>query len=157
DGWRTNANQQDGIANAFIQLTPTWQTSVQFEFRYRKTQEDDLQLNFFTDDFRPRFTQDVETTSYRLGLRHALTPDSILLASFIYLHRDSTQTDNPNVISDAGFILSGLSDRLPNQNAFSGELQHLFKSNPVSVTSGFGYFAVNATDTLSTQLDFAPI
>ncbi len=146
DGWRTNANQQDGIANAFIQVTPTPQTSAQFEFRYRNTKEGDLQLNFFTDDFRPHFNQDVETTSYRLGLRHSFTPDSILLASFIYQHRDSTQTDSPNE------MLVGLSDQFPNQNAFSGELQHLFKSNPVSVTSGFGYFAINTTHKVTQQL-----
>src|SRR5262249_5551865 len=54
-------------------------------------------------------------------------------------------------------IFVGLSDRLPNQNAFSGELQHLFKSNPVSITSGFGYFAINATDKLTLQFDFTPI
>jgi len=148
DGWRTNANQQDGIANAFFQLAVTPKTSVQAEFRYRKTEEGDLQLNFFPDDFRPSFKQTVETSSYRLGLRHAFAPDSIVLASFIYQHRDSSQTDSP------GPILVGLKDRFPDQNAFSGELQHLFRTRPVSITSGFGYFSVNATHDVRQEFDF---
>lgn len=150
DGWRTNANQQDGIANAFVQLALTPQTSVQFEFRYRKTEEGDLQLNFFPDDFRPRLTQDVETTTYRLGLRHDFAPNSSLLASFMYQHRDSGQTDSPDSI----FV--GLSDQFPNQNAFSGELQYLFRSRPVGITSGFGYFSISATHNVSQAFDFTP-
>jgi tetratricopeptide (TPR) repeat protein len=147
DGWRSNANQQDGIANAFFQLALTPRTSVQFEYRYRKTEEGDLQLNFF-DDFRPRFKQDVETNTYRLGLRHDFAPESTVLASFIYQHRDSSQTDSPDSI----FV--GLRDAFPNQNAFSGELQYLFRSRPVSVTGGFGYFSINSTHDVSQEFDF---
>jgi tetratricopeptide (TPR) repeat protein len=146
NGWRDNATQQDGVADAFFQLAATPQTNLQFEFRYRSTQEGDLQLNFFDDDFRPRFKQDTETGTYRVGLRHDFTPDSIVLASFIYQHRDATQTDSPNA------ILVGLSDRFPNQNAFSGELQHLFRSRPVSLTGGFGYSSINATHDLTLQV-----
>jgi tetratricopeptide (TPR) repeat protein len=148
DGWRTNANQQDGIANAFLQVALTSQTSVQAEFRYRKTETGDLQLNFFRDDFRPQFKENVETTSYRLGLRHDFAPDSIVLASFIYQHRDSSQTDSPDDI----FV--GLSDRFPNQNAFSGELQYLFRSRPVSITSGFGYSSVSTKHNVREEFDF---
>src|SRR5207249_2481398 len=45
DGWRPNADQKDTIANAFVQVELTPSTSVQAEYRYRKTEEGDLQLN----------------------------------------------------------------------------------------------------------------
>jgi len=70
-------------------------------------------------------------------LRHDFAPDSTVLASFIYQHRDSSQTDSPDSI----FV--GLRDRFPNQNAFGGELQYLFRSRSVSLTSGFGYSSVS--------------
>jgi len=150
DGWRANANQQDGIANAFLQMALTPKTGVQFEYRYRKTEEGDLQLNFFPDDFRPHFKQDVTTNTYRLGLRHDFEPNSTILASFMYQHRDSSQTDSP----DSVFV--GLSDRFPNQNAFSGELQYLFRSRPVSLTGGFGYFSISTTHDVRQVFDFTP-
>jgi len=149
DGWRANADQQDTIANVFVQVALTPQTSVQAEFRYRRTESGDLQLNFFRDDFRPNFRETEETTTYRLGLRHAFTPGSIVLASFIYQHRDSRQIDSPNA------ILVGLTDRFPDQNAFSGELQYLFRSRPVSVTGGAGYFHVDRTHEIRQELDFS--
>jgi tetratricopeptide (TPR) repeat protein len=151
DGWRTNAGQKDTIANAFFQFSPTPRTSVQAEFRYRKTKEGDLQLNFFTDDLREHFTQEVETTSYRLGLRHAFAPHSTVLASFIYQHRDSSQVDRPNEI----FV--GLSDRFPRQEAFSGELQYLFRSPQLSVTSGVGHFSVDKRHDVRLDFDFTAI
>ena len=148
DGWRTNADQQDTIANAFVQVALTPQTSVQAEFRYRRTENGDIQLNFFRDDFRPNFHEVEETTTYRLGLRHAFTPGSIVLASFIYQHRDNRQTDSPNA------VLVGLTDRLPDQDAFSGELQYLFRSRTVNVTGGAGYFRVDRTHEIGQEFDF---
>jgi tetratricopeptide (TPR) repeat protein len=148
DGWRTNADQTDSIANAFLQLEATPQTSVQGEFRYRKSEEGDLQLNFFPDDFRANFRQTVETSSYRLGLRHAFAPNSIVLASFMYQHRDSGQVDRPDSI----FV--GLSDRFPDQEAFSGELQYLFRSQHLNVTSGVGHFSVKKKHDVSQEFDF---
>jgi len=149
DGWRSNANQTDSIANAFVQLALTRQTSVQAEFRYRKTEEGDLQLNFFPGDFRRQFKQEVETTSYRLGARHAFTPDSIVLGSFIYQHRDSGQLDKPDPI----FV--GLSDRFPGQEAFSGELQYLFRSRPVNLVAGAGHASVDKSHEVKLDFDFS--
>ncbi len=155
DGWRTNAHQQDGIGNAFLQVALTPQTSVQGEFRYRKTESGDLQLNFFRDDFRPDVREAVESSTYRLGLRHDFAPHSTVLASFIYQHRDSQLLDSPDDV----FV--GLSDSLPNQNAFSGELAYLFRSPPlaqetlqVSIASGFGQFNIDRTHDIRQEFDF---
>src|SRR5437867_4967133 len=53
DGWRKNADQKDTIANAFLQLELSPQTSVQAEVRRRETEFGDLQQQFFFDTFSP--------------------------------------------------------------------------------------------------------
>ena len=125
-------------------------TSAQAEFRYRNRTEGDLELNFFRDDFRPNFEQRAETSSYRLGLRHAFTPGSILLSSFMYQHRDSKQIDSPNPF----FV--GLRDKFPGQKAFSGEAQYLFRSNYINITTGVGHFNVNEKHNVTNVFDFTP-
>jgi hypothetical protein len=151
DGWRTNAAQRDAITNGFLQLELSPQTSVQTEFRYRNTKEGDLQLNFFRDDFRPRFKESVETSSYRFGVRHAFSPDSVILGSFMYQHRDSGQVDSPNS------IFLGLNDKFPGQKAFSGEGQYLFRSQHINVTTGVGHFNINKEHEVVQDFDFTPI
>lgn len=141
DGWRPNAGQADRIANGFVQLALTPQTSLQAEYRYRDREIGDLQLNFFGDDFRREFRQTVETHLARLGLRHAFAPNSILLGSFMYQHRDSRDTDRP-----ADPFLDSVTFDFPGQQATSYELQHLFRSRYVDTVAGAGYFHVNATE-----------
>ncbi len=46
DGWRTNAEQKDSIANAFVQFELSPNTSVQTEYRYRQNRRGDLRLRF---------------------------------------------------------------------------------------------------------------
>jgi len=150
DGWRTNADQRDAIGNAFLQLELSPQTSVQTEFRYRNRKEGDLQLNFFRDDFRPNFTETAENSSYRLGLRHAFSESSIILGSFMYQHSDSGLVDSPSSV----FV--GLKDKFPGQKAFSGELQYLFRSTYVGVTTGVGHFNVNKKHDVILDFDFTP-
>jgi len=53
DGWRRNADQNDTIANAFLQFEFSPQTSVQAEVRRRETKLGDLQQRFFLEDFLP--------------------------------------------------------------------------------------------------------
>lgn len=158
DGWRTNADQRDSISNAFVQLELSPKTSVQGEFRYRNSKEGDPQLNFFRDDFRPRFEENVETSSYRLGLKHAFSPNSIILSSFIFQHTDSSQLDRPNVVLDPfGDTLDSISDKFPSQKAFSGELQYLHRWQHFNLTTGAGHFNVNQERDLTTNFDFTPV
>jgi tetratricopeptide (TPR) repeat protein len=153
NGWRPNADQEDRIANAFVQLELTPQTSVQAEYRYRNRSNGDLQLNFFDENFRRNFRQDSETQSARVGLRHAFSPNSILLGSFIYQHRDSSDIDK-----DPAPFLSSVKLDVPDQDALSWELQHLFRSRYIDTVAGAGYFHVNAKerDTLEFNLPSPP-
>src|SRR5262249_41279400 len=81
DGFRVNSDQKDDIASAFVQLELTPNTSMQAEYRYRNTEKGFLPLRFFPEDIAPGQRNKDERDTYRLGLRHAFSPGSILLGS----------------------------------------------------------------------------
>jgi tetratricopeptide (TPR) repeat protein len=150
DGWRTNADQQDHIANAFLQLELTPQTNIQAEYRYRNTEIGDLQQKFFPEDFFPGLQNTQERHTFRLGGRHAFTPGSIVLASFTYQDADfKTKLDEfPDPLSFTHLTIP--------QNAFGAELQHLFRSWYGNVRSGVGYFNINGEIDARSRLNLPP-
>jgi len=64
DGWRENANQNDDVGNAFLQLELSPQTSIQTEYRFRSRKSGDLELRFFPEDFRRNRAYPVNTLSH---------------------------------------------------------------------------------------------
>lgn len=148
DGWRTNATQDDDIANAFVQLELSPKTSIQAEYRHRDATLGDLELRFFADDFRPRFEETDETNFYRLGLRHAFSPASIVLGSFTYQRKDDSLRDRP---SDP--VITSIAQNFPDQEALSGEVQHLFRSKYITITSGVGHFNIDSKQELTLEFD----
>lgn len=151
NGFRINNDQQDDLANAFLQFELSPQTSIQGEYRYRNITNGDLQLNFFRDDVLRHLRENVETNTYRVGLRHAFSPGSILLGSFIYQNRDSHLHDRPNdpVLTSIDFKTNG-------QESVSGEIQHLFRSSHFNVTSGVGHFNIDRKDKFTAELNLPP-
>jgi len=139
DGYRTNNDQRDNIANAFGQFELSPQTSVQAEYRYRNSQFGDLLQRFFPENIFPGQRNNVETNSIRVGARHAFSPNSILLGSFIYQVNETTQKDTQ--YPQEGVNLLDL--KIPHQRSAGGEVQHLFRSQYINLTSGLGYFDVN--------------
>ena len=137
DGWRENAFQEDQIANAFVQLELSRDTSIQAEYRYRDQQYGDLQQKFFTDLFLPGETHDVQRQTFRLGGRHSFSPRSILLANATYAKTDDLVTIDGFFGPDS--YLSSTLD----QESLGVEVQHLFRSRYVDVTSGVGYFDID--------------
>lgn len=134
DGWRRNADQNDTIGNAFLQLELSPQTSIQGEVRRRETTRGDVQQKFFPAVFAPGLTDKIDSYTVRLGGRQSFSPDSTLLGSFMYQNRQETQKNvSPAVLIDGD---------LP-QKAFGFELQHLFRSKYFNVTSGIGYFDID--------------
>jgi len=146
DGWRTNANQKDDIANAFFQLELSPDTSIQAEYRYRNTKYGDVQLRFFPEDVFFGQKNTVESNSFRLGARHSFSPDSTLIGSFIYQDVDNHVLDDQPVVG-GGFI-TFLESKLP-ENATGAEVQHIYRSRYVNLTSGIGYVKIDGT------IDFA--
>lgn len=148
DGWRDNADQDDDIANVFAQYELTYKTSIQAEYRYRDREKGDLQLNFSPDDFRPDFKEETEQNSIRAGLRHSFSPRSIILGSFMYQNRDSSQQDRPTTP-----LIISIDDEFPDRKAISTEVQHLFRSKYFDLTSGLGYFNIDSTNDVTTVLN----
>ncbi len=164
DGYRDNSDQNDDIVTFFTQYEFTPQTSVQGEARYRDLQNGDLELRFFEDDFSDSLDQDTDTTSGRVGLRHAFSPNWIALAS--YVHAKSSGDSN-QFIGDADPVLGEFEfDIDVDETGDSGETQHIFRWRPssvsqtwlsrVDVTAGAGHTSVDVDETLSTGFDTLP-
>ena len=162
NGWRDNAEQDDRMVNAFVQMELTPQTSVQFEYRNRKLDRGDTRQRFFQEDFFRRLQQTESRNVYRMGVRHNFTPDSILLGSFIYQNASSTLLDkSPPLLAASGvspsLVGSGLSSvhlQIPD-DAMTGELQHQYRSQYFNlVTGGSLSHIVSRTDS---QLTLDPV
>jgi hypothetical protein len=150
DGFRLNNDQQDDILAAFVQQELTPNTSIQAEYRYRKSERGDLLLRFFPDDFFPGQRNSEERNFYRLGGRHTFSPSSILLGSFSYQHADVRQSDAQ--FPQLGVRFANLEN--PEEQAFGGEIQHLFRSRYVNLRSGLGYFNIDGA--IETTVGFGP-
>jgi tetratricopeptide (TPR) repeat protein len=148
DGFRVNNDQDDDIANVFAQYELSYKTSIQAEYRYRKTQKGDTQLGFFEDNFDPNLRKKDEINSIRLGLRQAFSPSSVLIGNFMY--QDATRTSQTK---DEPILL--LSDGESDEDAYSGELQYLFRSEMIKFVGGGGYFDIDKKDKLTTTI-FVP-
>jgi Tfp pilus assembly protein PilF len=130
DGFRENNDQRQDIYNAFVQYSLSPKTSVQAEFRSRDFKHGDLELLFDPEFFYPDLRVEEDTRSVRLGIHHALTPSSDLVGSMIYLNGDFSW-NNPDWNSNT------------DENGYMGEIQHLFRSERLSIISGAGYFHDN--------------
>jgi tetratricopeptide (TPR) repeat protein len=139
DGFRINSDQKDDIANAFVQMELTPQTSVQAEYRYRNTELGDIRLKFFPESIFPAQRLTSESNTIRLGARHAFSPSSILLTSFTYQASDFRERHEP--FPQPGVLILDLNE--PNEQDVGGELQYLFRSRYVNLIGGSGYFDID--------------
>jgi tetratricopeptide (TPR) repeat protein len=147
DGWRKNADQNDSLANAFLQFEISPETSVQAEYRYRNNETGDLIQRFFANNFFPGERNTEERNTVRLGARHAFTPNSILLASVIYQDAQLNKRDS-NPVDIPIFTFEGF--KRP-ETAFGQELQHLFRSQYFNLVTGAGHVDINGRLDVSLQ------
>lgn len=152
DGYRANNDQRDSLANVFMQYQLSSSTSVQAEYRYRHSERGDLAQRFFEDNFSPGERNHDEKNVYRFGVRHDFAPNSTLLGSFTYQQEDFSLRD-PAPKEGPPLFLIDL--KRPDQ-AYGGELQHLYRSGRINLTSGFGYFDINSHIDSRIGLDFPP-
>lgn len=136
DGFRTNADQRDDIANLFVQYAASERTSVQGEVRYRKDQRGDLLQRFFAEDYFPGQRNVEKRNAFRLGLRHDLTPAAVLLVSASHVRADVSQRDDR--YPDPGVSLVDM--RIPLQRATGVEVQLLQRLPGLNVRTGAGFF-----------------
>jgi hypothetical protein len=140
DGFRENADQNDDIFNVFLQYELNPKTSFQAEFRRRDLERGDTPLRFFSDEFFPGQRNEEEVTSIRLGGRYAFSPSSIILGSFIYQDSDPSLEDQQ--FPDPFF--PSVTIKNP-ESSVTGEVQHLFRSKYVNVTSGIGIVDIDGS------------
>jgi tetratricopeptide (TPR) repeat protein len=147
DGFRQNDKFKDDIGNAFIQYEFSPKSSIQVEYRYRNINKGDPQQRFFPDNFFPNAINSDERHTYRLGGRHSFSESSTLLGSFI--HQD-TRFGNTNSLGLDPDVISLSAQRPENSNGF--ELQHLFSSDYINLTSGVGHSAISGK--INTQVAY---
>jgi tetratricopeptide (TPR) repeat protein len=146
DGWRTNADQRDNIANAFVQVELSPQTSLQAEYRFRNRESGDLQQRFFPDNFFPGQRNNEERYTFRLGGKHAFSPDSMYSLVDLKLKDDKFPQFPFTSVKLESNVIRG----------YGGEAQHLFRSRYVKLTSGIGYFDNNQDVDSLLGIDLAP-
>lgn len=152
DGWRTNADQEDDIANIFAQYEITHKTSIQAEYRSRENKRGDLELTFFSDDQLEYLRQEDETSSFRLGFNHEFGPGSNLIGNFQYSQVDRSLHDED---PDPDFIYPIFNfDLEGDDEASSGELSYLLRSEHFNLVAGGGYFNIKSEDQNTFSLNF---
>ena len=131
NGFRENNDLEQNIYNMFVQARLSYGTSIQAEFRYEDSKAGDLPLRSDTKNFSSTLRQNNSSQSVRLGLHHAFTPYSDIIASFIYRSADINTEVFP------GF------DLITDDDSYLGEIQHLYRSKRFHVISGIGYFGAD--------------
>ena len=161
DGWRPNATQKDGNVNVFMQYELSPKTSIQAEYRYRNLQLGDVQQRFFDDNFQPFFNNSVVNNVFRIGGRHSFTPDSTLLANFSYTKNSDLATfDPPNappVDGVAPVTFVQINGKEFKQDAYTAEVQHIWRTPYLNLVTGGGYRQQNGTPRLLVNLDLSNV
>jgi len=132
DGFRKNNDLEQDIFNVFAQLDLSYKTSIQAEFRTNRSDKGDLPLRFDPENFSPDFRQEEESDSIRLGFRHSFAPGNDLIVNFIYKDLDASThvslfTANDTAIKE-------------DEEGYLSEIQHLYRSERINLTSGVGYY-----------------
>jgi outer membrane receptor for ferrienterochelin and colicin len=129
-----------------MQYELTYKTSIQAEVRFRDLKYGDVSLNFFEDNDFPDLNQEDQTDTYRLGFRHAFSPGSNLIGNFSYQDKEGkffnvTPQDPAETFFPPPPVESHV-DEKDSTDAYSAELQHLFRSDYINTVTGGGYFRV---------------
>ncbi len=126
-GFRPNDLLKQDIYNVFAQVGLTHNTSIQTEFRKKETETGDLPLRFDPTLFDPDRRAKERIEFIRFGFRHAFVPNSTLVGSALYQSKTQTLAFGP--------FLSSRVD----QNGFTAEIQHLFRTKHLTVITGLGW------------------
>jgi tetratricopeptide (TPR) repeat protein len=131
DGFRANNDLQHDLYNAFTQVSLSPRTSLLAEYRSTFTDKGDLSLRFDPSNFLPTLRQTERLHVGRLGVRHALSPRSAIIAVGSYLSADFDSDVFP------GFDLT------TDEAGYMAELRHLFQAERWHLTGGVGQFSAD--------------
>ena len=140
DGFRDNNDDKNKLADVYGQVAVTPKLNLQVEYRYRDTDQGDIPLNFDPDDFLKDKRRNIDQKTARLGAHLAPSPQSDLIASFIYTERDEKLTQS----LDLGPIppLQGDLDARNDDSGYQVEGRYLLRGDSFgfNATTGFGLY-----------------
>ena len=137
DGFRENNDLKKNIYDIFAQMSLSYATSIQGEFRASDVKKGDLTQNFFGDLLDQRQKENDKTV--RFGFHHGFSPGSDLVGSLMYVHGEP-ELDQP------GFQIE------TDQDSYSAEFQHLLRSERFNLISGAGHFYIDKKNVASDPL-----
>ena len=93
----------------------------------------------------------VDSDTYRVGVRHAFSPSSTLIGS--YIHQDRLTGARFSQAPEFGLGIPGLDGvvGIP-ERAKGAEVQHILRSDRFNLRTGIGYFDVNRTESVDQTL-----
>lgn len=130
-GWKDNdedkAEREQDIYNLYAQVALSHKTSIQFEQRYLKQEEQSEIIPYLSVDPDLRFSSEIDAS--RLGLHHAFSPRSDLLISVLYRDNDGHFTFVPGSFNEE-----------TSEGGYLSEIQYLYNSSRFSLIAGAGYY-----------------
>ena len=111
DGFRPNNDIQHDIFNAFVQGAISPKVNLQAEYRWRQTEQGDLQQNFDPNNFSPTLRRKIEQNTYRVGARISPAVGSDVIISYLQSKRKDKINDSgiPTHVrgEDEGYQIEG--------------------------------------------------
>ncbi|MDG4550527.1 MAG: TonB-dependent receptor [Candidatus Contendobacter sp.] len=131
NGYRDNNDLKNDLYNLFTQVAISPDFNLQVEYRHRETTTGDL-ASRFDGTFRRFERREINQDTARVGARYSLSPQTNIIASIIYIDRDSI-TNYPNLNLNIGTKAQG----------YQAEAQLLYKTSYFNFISGFGTYLLN--------------
>lgn len=144
DGVRQNDDLRQNIYNAFLQTDVSHRDSAQIEVRRTRSNSGDRSLLFDPQNFLTDFRSIGGTDDVRLGGRHAFSPSTFLIGSYVHRTLDSD--------FDTGFGVKVLTRETA--NFFEARVLNDWRF--VNVTAGVGSYQGNLRETISIGPDQSP-
>ena len=129
NGYRENNDLKNDIYDLFGQVAVTPYFNLQAEYRHRETTNGDLQSSFNNIFSRSR-RRNIDQEVARIGANYSLSPQTNLIASFIY-------TDRNDYSSFSNFSVGST------QKAYQTEAQLLYKTDRFNLITGLGIYSAD--------------
>jgi tetratricopeptide (TPR) repeat protein len=166
EGFRKNNDLDEDIYNVFAQVRLSHKTSVQAEFRSSEVEKGDLPLRFGADNFSDSLRQKTRNNTLRLGVYHALTSHSDLIASFTTGKVDDNASVKATEFSvplppppfGPGTVLGRIDlDLITDRDQlYLAEVQHLYRSDRLKVITGLSHYNADRDDITIATTTFQP-
>lgn len=142
DGFRENADQTSDISLFDGVVRISSKTAAYAEYRNRRQDRGDLELRFEPENFSNSRRDEDDRTAGSVGLRHDLTPASVLLGSFTQNHSESSMRD------DEMPVLAPFHHMIAD-DGHGNELRYSWRSSTAGLTAGGGYFTLDRLESVS--------